>query len=128
MKYLLDTHTLLWFLSGDEKLSGRARLLIDDSSNEKFLSIASLWEIAIKVGLEKLDLDKPFEQIFPERLNFNRIRILDITVDSLVKLTTLPFHHRDPFDRLIIAQGLAEGMPIISVDTVFDAYSIDREW
>ena len=63
MKYLLDTHTLLWFLSGDEKLSGRARLLIDDPSNEKFLSIASLWEIAIKAGLGKIDLDKPFEQM-----------------------------------------------------------------
>ena len=128
MKYLLDTHTLLWFLSGDEKLSGRARLLIDDPSNEKFLSIASLWEIAIKTGLGKLDLDKPFEQMFPERLDFNRIRILDITVNSLVKLTTLPFHHRDPFDHLIIAQGLVEGFPIISVDATFDAYGIDREW
>ena len=128
MKYLLDTHTLLWFLSGDEKLSGRARLLIDDPSNEKFLSIASLWEIAIKAGLGKIDLDKPFEQMFPERLDFNRIRILAITVDSLIKLATLPFHHRDPFDRLIIAQGLVENLPIISVDTDFDAYGIDREW
>ena len=108
MKYLLGTHTLLWFLTGDEKLSGRARQLIDNPSNEKFLSIVSLWEIAIKTGLGKLDLDKPFQQVFPERLNFNRIRILDITVDSLIKLTTLPFHHRDPFDRLIIAQGLIE--------------------
>ena len=127
MKYLLDTHTLLWFLAGDKKLSHRARQLIDDPSNEKFLSIASLWEIAIKVGLGKLDLDKPFEQMFPERLDFNRIQILDITVDSLIKLTTLPFHHRDPFDRLIIAQGLVEGLPIISVDMIFDAYGIDRE-
>ena len=78
--------------------------------------------------LEKLELDKPFEQVFPERLDFNRIQILDITFDSLTKLTTLPFHHRDPFDRLIIAQGLVEELPIISVDTVFDAYSINREW
>jgi PIN domain nuclease of toxin-antitoxin system len=128
MKYLLDTHTLLWFLSGDEKLSGRARLLIDDPSNEKFLSIASLWEIAIKAGLGKIDLDKPFEQMFPERLDFNRIRILAITVDSLIKLATLPFHHRDPFDRLIIAQGLTEGLPIVSIYMVFDAYGINREW
>ena len=128
MKYLLDTHTLLWFLSGDEKLSGRARLLINDPSNEKFLSIASLWEIAIKAGLGKIDLDKPFEQMFPERLDFNRIRILAITVDSLIKLATLPFHHRDPFDRLIIAQGLTEGLPIVSIYMVFDAYGINREW
>ena len=128
MKYLLDTHTLLWFLTGDEKLSAKARRLIDDPSNEKFLSIVSLWEIAIKVKLEKLELDKPFEQVFPERLDFNHIKILDITVDSLIKLTALPFHHRDPFDRLIIAQGLVEGLPIISVDTIFDAYGIDRAW
>ena len=106
MKYLLDTHTLLWFLAGDEKLSGRGRQLIDDLSNEKFFSIASLWEIAIKVGLGKLNLAKPFEQMFPAQLHFNHIEILDITVDSLIKLTTLPFHHRDPFARLIIAQGL----------------------
>ena len=128
MNYLLDTHTLLWFLAGDETLSRKARQLIDDPGNEKFLSIVSLWEIAIKTGLGKLNLDKPFDQMFPERLDFNGIKILDITVDSLVKLTTLPFHHRDPFDRLIIAQGLVEGLPIISVDTVFDAYGIDREW
>lgn len=128
MKYLLDTNALLWFLAGDDRLSDTAQQLIDDTSNETFLSIVSLWEIAIKVRLGKLDLDRPFEQVFPERLHFNRIAILDITVDSLIKLTTLPFHHRDPFDRLIIAQGLVEGFPIISVDTKFDAYGVDREW
>ena len=95
MKYLLDTHTLLWFLKGDKKLSDKARRLIDNPRNEKFLSIASLWEIAIKVSLGKLILDKPFEKLFPEQLHFNRIEILDITVDSLIKLTTLPFHHRE---------------------------------
>ena len=128
MRYLLDTNALLWFLAGDSKLSGRARALIEDPNNEKLLSIVSLWEIAIKVRLGKLELDKSFEQVFPESLDFNCIQILDITVDNLVKLTTLPFHHRDPFDRLIIAQGLVEGLPIISVDTIFDAYGINRKW
>ena len=128
MKYLLDTHTLLWFLQGDKKLSDKARQLIDNPRNEKFLSIASLWEIAIKVSLGKLVLNKPFEKLFPERLYFNRIQTLDITVDSLTKLTTLPFHHRDPFDRLIIAQALVERLPIIGTDTIFDAYGINREW
>ncbi len=128
MKYLLDTHTLLWFLKGDNKLSDKARQLIDSPRNEKFLSIASLWEIAIKVNLGKLVLDKPFEKLFPEQLHFNRIEILDITVDSLIKLTTLPFHHRDPFDRLIIAQALVEELPIIGIDAAFDAYGINREW
>ena len=128
MKYLLDTHTLLWFLTDDKKLSRRARQLIESSSNESFISIVNLWEIAIKTGLGKLDLGEPFEQMFPEQLHLNRIDILDIIVNSLIQLTTLPFHHRDPFDRLIIAQGLTEGLPIISVDMVFDAYSINREW
>ena len=128
MKYLLGTHALLWFLKGDKKLSAKARGLIDNPGNRKFLSIASLWEIAIKVSLRKLVLDKPFEKLFPEQLHFNRIEILDITVDSLTKLTTLPFHHRDPFDRLIIAQAIVERLPIIGVDAVFDVYGISREW
>ena len=128
MKYLLDTHALLWFLKGDKKLSAKARGLIDNPGNRKFLSIASLWEIAIKVSLRKLVLDKPFEKLFPEQLHFNRIEILDITVDSLTKLTTLPFHHREPFDRLIIAQAIVERLPIIGVDAVFDVYGISREW
>lgn len=128
MKYLLDTHTLLWFLQGDKKLSDKARQFIDNPNNEKFLSVVSLWEIAIKVSLEKLVLDKSFERLFPEQLHFNRIQILDITVDSLIKLTTLPFHHRDPFDRLIIAQALVEYLPIIGADAAFDAYGISREW
>ena len=128
MKYLLDTHTLLWFLTNDKKLSDRARQLIENSNNESFLSIVSLWEIAIKTALGKLDLAEPFEQMFPKQLQLNRIEVLDIAVDSLTKLTTLPFHHGDPFDRLIIAQGLVEGIPIISVDTIFDAYGVDREW
>lgn len=128
MRYLLDTNALLWFLADNKKLSRRARQLIETSSNESCLSIASLWEIAIKTGIGKLDLAEPFEQMFPEQLHLNRIDILDITVDSLIELTALPFYHRDPFDRLIIAQGLAEGLPIISVDTIFDTYGIDREW
>ena len=87
-----------------------------------------LWEIAIKVSLGKLALSKPFERLFPDQLHFNRIQILDITVNSLTKLTTLPFHHRDPFDRLIIAQALIEGFPIIGTDAIFDAYGVNREW
>lgn len=127
MKYLLDTHTLLWFLQGDKKLSDKARRLIDNPHNEKFLSIVSLWEIAIKVSLGKLVLDKPFERLFPEQLYFNRIKVLDITVDSLIELNALPFHHRDPFDRLIIAQALVKDLPIIGADATFDAYRINRE-
>ena len=128
MRYLLDTHTLLWFISQDKKLRDTARRLILDSSSEIFLSIASLWEIAIKINIGKLALDKPFNQLFPDELDSRGIEILDITIDSLVQLTALPPYHRDPFDRLIIAQALVENLPIISVDRNFDAYDIDREW
>lgn len=128
MRYLLDTHTLLWFIADDSRLSSNARRLIEDASIEIFLSVASLWEIAIKVNIGKLTLDKPFNQLFPDELDFHRIEMLDITVESLVQLTALPHHHRDPFDRLIIAQALVENLPIIGVDEIFDAYSISREW
>ena len=128
MRYLLDTHTLLWFLADDKRLSDSARELIESQSNDIFISIASLWEIAIKVNIGKLILDKPFEQVFPEELRLNNIEILSITVDNLIKLTTLPYHHRDPFDRLIIAQALVENLPIIGVDGNFDTYGINREW
>ncbi len=128
MRYLLDTHTLLWFISEDQKLSDKARRLILDSNSEIFLSIASLWEMAIKVNIGKLVLDKPFNQLFPDELDSRGIEILDITIDSLVQLTALPPHHRDPFDRLIIAQALVENLLIISVDRNFDTYGIVREW
>lgn len=137
MRYLLDTHTLLWFLADDRKLSQHARRLIENSSNDRFLSTASLWEIAIKARIGKLDLREPFDRLFPRQLHLNRIEILHITIDSLVKLATLPFHprhrnphdqHTDPFDRLIIAQALVEDISIIGVDPDFDAYGVIREW
>ena len=128
VRYLLDTHTLLWFIAEDKDLSDRARRLILDSSSEILISIASLWEIAIKVNIGKLTLDKPFDDLFPDELDFHGIEILDITIDHLIQLTLLPSHHRDPFDHLIIAQALVEGLPIIGVDSAFDAYGVSREW
>lgn len=128
MKYLLDTHTLLWFLSGDKRLSAKARRLIENPNNVILLSIASIWEIAIKVSLGKLQLHKPFDELFPDELHFNDIKVLDITVESLIKLIAFPLHHRDPFDRLIIAQSVVEECPIIGVDPSFDAYGISRDW
>ena len=133
MRYLLDTHTLLWFIAEDKELSDRAHRdrahrLILDSSSEILLSIASLWEVAIKVNIGKLDLDKPFEQLFPRELHFHKIEVLDIIIDHLIQVTTLPLHHRDPFDRLIIAQALDKEIPVIGVDTRFDRYGVSREW
>ena len=128
MRYLLDTHALIWFLGGDPQLSAHARQLIEDEENELFISVASLWEIAIKVSLGKLSLGAPFETLFPAQLESNSIAVLSITIDHLHTVRVLPFHHRDPFDRLIIAQAQAEAMPVISTDAVFDSYSIPREW
>lgn len=128
VRYLLDTHTLLWFIAEDKQISSSGQRLILDSSSEIFISTASLWEIAIKINIGKLALNKPFEQSFPDELDSHGIEILDITVDTLVQLTTLPLHHRDPFDRLIIAQAIVEGIPIISKDEAFDLYDVKREW
>ena len=128
MKYLLDTHSLIWFISGDAQMSSHALQLIDAEENELFVSIASLWEMAIKFSLGKLELAAPFEELFPRQLEENNIEVLGITVEHLEAVCHLSFHHRDPFDRLIIAQAQIEELPIISVDTVFDAYSISREW
>ena len=128
MKYLVDTHSLIWFISGDPLLSSRARQLIDDEENQIFISIAGLWEMAIKFSIGKLNLEKPFEDIFPDQLEINSIEILGIRIDHLKIAARLPFHHRDPFDRLMIAQSLIDGLPLLSVDDVFDDYGVERYW
>ncbi len=84
--------------------------------------------MAIKISIGKINLQKPFEQLFPEQLNINNIEILNITINHLTKICSLPFHHRDPFDRIIVAQALVEELPIISKDNILDDYGIKREW
>ncbi|MBK9373962.1 MAG: type II toxin-antitoxin system VapC family toxin [Holophagales bacterium] len=128
MRLLLDTHALLWFLAGDEKLSGVARALVEDDGNEVLVSAGSLWEIAIKLSLGKLGMSVPFEEAFPAQLDANEIRILPILPAHLQRVVSLPFHHRDPFDRLLAAQAIAEGLPLVSRDAVFDAYGSRRLW
>ena len=128
MRYLLDTHSLIWFIGGEIQLSPRARQLIDDEGNELFISVASLWEMAIKFSIGKLDLGRPFEELFPHQLKNNSIEVLAITVEHLKTICSLPFHHRNPFDHLIIAQSQVEKLPIISKDTIIDRYGIKREW
>lgn len=126
--YLLDTHTFLWFIAGDERLNRRMRSLMTDGDHVLLLSIASLWEIAVKVGLGKLSLTAPFAELIPEQLATNAIDILPIEVSDLSTLVQLPFHHRDPFDRLLAAQSLTKSLPLISGDTVFDQYHVQRLW
>jgi PIN domain nuclease of toxin-antitoxin system len=128
MRYLLDTHSLIWFIIGDLQLSDRARQLMDDDNNELFLSIASMWEMAIKCSIGKLHLTQPFEKLFPAQLDTNDISVLSITVDHLKAVCYLPLHHRDPFDRLIVAQAQVEHLPLISADTILDSYGVQRVW
>jgi len=128
MRVLLDTHAFLWFISGSKKLSSVARNMIADLDNEVFLSVASLWEIAIKVSLGKLDLVQPYEELIPEQLQQEEISTLPIELEHLTNMIKLPFHHRDPFDRLIIAQGIVEGLPIVSFDPVFADYPVRIIW
>ena len=128
MKLLLDTHTFLWFIMGNPNLSANARTLIEDGANEKFFSVAGLWEMAIKVSRGLLTLAAPFDVLIPQQLNLNGIELLNITTDHAAMVVTLPFHHRDPFDRLLIAQAMVERIPIISIDAAFDAYGVTRLW
>jgi PIN domain nuclease of toxin-antitoxin system len=128
VRLLLDTHTLLWFIGGDAALSPYARQLIEDRTNERLLSIASLWEMAIKVSLGRLTVPLPFTALVAEHVYGNAIALFGILPSHLDVLLTLPFYHKDPFDRLIIAQGQAENIPILSRDSVFDDYAIRRLW
>jgi len=128
VRLLLDTHTFLWFIDGDTALSPYARQLIEDRTNERLLSIASLWEMAIKASLGRLTLALPFTGLVAEHVHGNAIELFEILPRHLDVLTTLPFHHKDPFDRMIIAQSQAENIPILSRDSAFDDYAIRRLW
>ncbi len=128
MKILFDTHAFLWFVMNSPRLSPRAKALIEDPENDLGLSVASAWEIAIKLSLGKLRLDEKFETLITHELESNALTWLPIEMAQLAKVAELPFHHRDPFDRLLAAQSLTENMPILSRDAAFDAYGVERLW
>lgn len=128
MKLLLDAHALLWFLADDPKLSAAAKAALVDPSNERLLSPISLVEIALKVRLGKLTLSAPFKALFPAQLAINRIQLLPLEPKHIEPLTTLPLHHKDPFDRLLAATSLVEGINVVSVDSALDAYGVSRVW
>ncbi len=127
MRLLLDTHTFLWFIDDNPRLSARAKALLE-SDADLLLSVASLWEISIKMSIGKFNLSQPFDVFVPQQLAANSIEILPISLAHLGVISTLPFHHRDPFDRLLIAQAMIEQLPIVSIDAAFDAYSVKRLW
>jgi PIN domain nuclease of toxin-antitoxin system len=128
MRLLLDTHTLLWFLADAPDLSPPAREALVDAGNEALVSVASLWEIAIKLSLGKLELLRPFDEVIPAELDRNAISVVPILPAHLQRLIRLPFHHRDPFDRLIAAQSLVEDTTLLSRDPVFNDYGCKIRW
>jgi PIN domain nuclease of toxin-antitoxin system len=127
MRLLLDTHAFLWFYSGDDRLSSAGKVLIDDPANECFLSIASVWEMGIKTSIGKLELRVDFAGL-TEFMAANRIELLPISFAHIQRLQYLPFHHRDPFDRLLIAQALTEDLTLLSRDAVFPQYEVLVKW
>lgn len=128
MRLLLDTHTFLWFIEGSSKLSAHAKRLVEDPAHERFLSVGSLWEMAIKVSIGKLKVPLPFERLVKEHVEGNAIELLAIHALHLDEQRKLPFHHSDPFDRLIIAQAIAEEMKVVGRDEEFDPYPVECVW
>ena len=128
MTLLLDTHTLLWFVEHAPTLSHRARTAIEDIDNVPVYSVASVWEMAIKLGLGKLAMSRPLNPEFSDMLKEHGFHQLDISFRHASEVAGLPLHHRDPFDRLLIAQAIVENVPIVSRDRAFDPYAVTRIW
>ena len=128
MKFLLDTHTFLWSVLNQPELSSIAHDLIIDPNHDILLSPATYWEIAIKISIGKYQLPGPYEAWMNQQLLTNTFGILPITIANTAIIINLPFHHKDPFDRLLIAQAIVENIPIISADGIFDSYPVDQIW
>lgn len=127
MRILLDTHAFIWFAEDDAQLDQTIKRTIEKTTNYIHLSIASIWEMAIKMQLKKLKIDKSIEEVI-DLVALNGFELIPILPDHIIKMATLDFYHRDPFDRIIIAQGLVENFKIVSRDKTFDNYGVDRLW
>lgn len=128
MTLLIDAHALIWYVDQNHMLSPAARAMMGDASNDRLLSAGTIWEIAIKVGLKKIALSRPYRQWMQDAMTGLKATLLPITVDHADIQAGLPDHHRDPFDRLLVAQALVEKLPVISADVRLDAYGINRLW
>jgi PIN domain nuclease of toxin-antitoxin system len=128
VKLLLDPHTFLWFIGGSNELSAHARAVIEETENDRYLSVASLWEMAIKVSIGKLEVPLPFTRLVQKHVRGNAIEVLRVEPEHLDEQRRMSFHHRDPFDRLIFAQAIVEEMPIVSCDDAFEDYSVRLVW
>ncbi len=128
MRILLDTNAFLWSITGDRKLGKNAAKAFLREDNSLLLSVASLWEITIKVGIGKLEIPKPVSNFLLEQLRVNGIALLDISPEHVFGIESLPLHHGDPFDRLIISQCVVEKIPVVTGDTVFRKYPVKVIW
>ena len=128
MKLLLDSHALIWFISGDNRLGEQAKEAFLNSDNKLYFSKAGLWEMTIKISLGKLVLSENWLAAIEKEMISNGIQWLEIEIDHCKILADLPFHHRDPFDRLLISQAISESMTIISIDSQFSHYPLDIIW
>jgi PIN domain nuclease of toxin-antitoxin system len=128
MKVLLDTHAFLWLITGDDRLSENARQTFLNTQNSLFFSAASLWEICIKKSLGKISLKEGWFQTIQEEMVINTVQWLPIEMTHCAEVTELPFHHRDPFDRMLIAQAIVEEMKLMSRDRRLSKYTIELIW
>lgn len=128
MRLLIDSQSLIWYVDHDHLLSPAAHAAITDPNNDLLLSAATIWEIAIKVGLKKLSLSMPYRQWMNQAMSDLGMTVLPITVEYTDVQVNLPRHHGDPFDRLLVAQSQVENIHLVSADPVFDQYGINRLW
>ena len=128
MKVLLDTHAFLWSITGDDRLSKTAEEIFLDPDNNLFFSAASFWEICIKMNLGKLSLKRGWFKTIQEEMRTNAVQWLPVEMQHFFELTKLPFHHRDPFDRMLVAQAMVEDLQHVSRDSRLSAYKIKRIW
>lgn len=128
MNYLLDTHAFIWWNENSPKLPVHVRQALSDRSNQIWLSHASVWELQIKIQLGKLKLGAPLADLIDQESRVNRLRLLSISYDDILKLDSLPMHHRDPFDRMIIAQALTGRFHLVACDSEFPAYGVPLFW
>jgi len=128
VKLLLDTQVFLWWILDEAALSGRARELIQDGATELYLSAASAWEISIKASIGKLEMGGDPSSVITEQMATNGVHPLPIQVSHALQLYALPQHHRDPFDRMLVAQSQAEGLPILTADPLILRYDVETVW
>jgi len=128
MQLLLDTHSFIWWSINSEKLSLTRQDLLFDRNNRLFLSVASVWEMQIKLQLGKLQLNPSLQELIKNQITINNLEILSIDLAHIWTLATLIHYHKDPFNRLLISQSITEIMPILSIDEIFDLYPVQRIW